>query len=146
MKLPTQRGFSLVEMLMALVVMAILASVALPAYQDSVRKSGRSAAKGALMGVAMRQEQHFLNNRSYSTDLGGLGLPDPYYVDKTNDAVAGSDARRIYQIALDNTSATSYDAVATALLDQSADGCGNYTLNANGARSVSGAAGSNVCW
>jgi type IV pilus assembly protein PilE len=141
-----QAGFSLIELMITLVVFAVLASVALPTYQDSVRKSGRTAAKGALMDVTMRQEQHFLNNRSYSTDLAGLGLPDPYYVDKTAAAVAASNARRVYRVTLANTGATSYDAVATPQLDQGEDGCGTFTLTAAGVRSVSGALGSDSCW
>ena len=50
------------------------------------------------MDIAMRQEQHFLNNRSYGTTLASLGLPDPYYVDKTASAVAKENDSRVYQI------------------------------------------------
>jgi type IV pilus assembly protein PilE len=141
-----QDGFGLVELLTVLVIISILAGLALPAYRDSVRKSGRTAAKGTLMDVALRQEQHFLNNRSYSANLAGLGLPDPYFVDKTNETVTGTDTRRIYKITLANTSATSYDAVATAQLDQAEDSCGNYTLKEDGTRQVSGSIGASVCW
>ena len=139
-------GFTVIELLAVLVVLAILATVAMPMYQNSVRKGSRTAAKGALMDVAMRQEQFFLNNRSYSTSLDALGLPDPYYVNKISDAVAAGDPGRVYQISLDNASATAYDAVASAVLDQAKDGCGNYTLTSTGNRSVSGAAGSTACW
>ena len=139
-------GFTFIEALVIMVVFAILATVALPAYQSSMRKSGRSAAKGALMDIAMRQEQFFLNNRSYSTSLGGLGLPDPYYVNKTSDSVASTDPARVYQITLSDASATAYDAVATPVKEQIKDGCGNYTLTSTGDRSVSGAAGHAACW
>lgn len=139
-------GFTVVEMLVILAVLAILATVAMPLYSDSVRKSGRAAAKGALMDVALRQEQFFLNNRRYSTTLSGLGLPDPYFINKSSDTVASSDAGRVYRITLSNASATGFDAVASAVLDQSKDYCGNYTLSSAGNRSVSGAAGADVCW
>jgi type IV pilus assembly protein PilE len=141
-----QAGFNLIELMIALVVFAILAAVALPSYRDSVRKSGRTAAKGALMDIAMRQEQHFLNNRSYGTSLASLGLPDPYYVDKTASAVAKENEGRVYQITLSDATATDYDAVATALLDQADDVCGNFTLSATGVKNVSGGAGASVCW
>lgn len=136
----------MVEALVVVVVFAILATVALPAYQESIRKSGRTAAKGALMDVALRQEQFFLNNRSYSTSLSALGLPDPYFVNKTADSVASTDPGRVYRITLANTSAVAYDAVATPVRDQAVDLCGNYTLTSTGNRSVSGTAGQTACW
>jgi type IV pilus assembly protein PilE len=141
-----QAGFNIIEILIVLVVFAILAAVALPSYRDSVRKSGRTAAKGALMDIAMRQEQHFLNNRSYGTSLASLGLPDPYYVDKATSSVAAESESRVYQVTLNNATGTSYDAVATALLDQQKDVCGNFTLTSTGVRTVSGGAGASVCW
>ena len=98
------------------------------------------------MDVVMRQEQHFLNNRSYGSSLGSLGLPDPFYVDKTAEAVAGSNGRRVYKITLANTSGTAFDAVATPILDQESDTCGKFTLTSTGAKSVSGAAGADACW
>jgi type IV pilus assembly protein PilE len=139
-------GTTLIEILMALMIIAALAAIALPTYQGSVRKSARAAGRGALMDVAMRQEQYFINNKSYSTALVGLGLPDPYYIDKTVEPVAASNDSRVYQLTLANTSATAYDAVATAVEQQSGDGCGNYTLKSDGTRSVSGVTGSAVCW
>lgn len=139
-------GFTIVEMLVIMAVLAILATVAMPLYSDSVRKSGRAAAKGALMNVALRQEQFFLNNRRYSGTLTGLGLPDPYFVNKASDTVASTDAGRVYRITLANATATGFDAVASAVLDQSNDVCGNYTLSSTGNRSVSGGAGADVCW
>lgn len=140
------KGFTMVEALVVVVVFAILAVITLPAYRDSMRKSGRSAAKGALMDIALRQEQFFLNNRSYSASLANLGLPDPYFVNKSSDSVASTDPGRVYRITLANTSATAYDAVATAVHEQTKDLCGNYTLTSTGNRSVSGAAGQTACW
>jgi type IV pilus assembly protein PilE len=139
-------GMTLIEILIVLVILAILSAVALPTYQGNVRKSGRAAAKGALMDVAMRQEQYFINNKSYATALPGLGLPDPYYFDKTTEQVAATDTSRAYQLTLANTTATSYDAVATPVHNQSVDGCGNYTLKSDGTRAVSGAVGNEACW
>ena len=141
-----QKGFSAIELLLVIAIAGILAAIALPAYRDSVRKSGRTGAKGALLDVAMRQEQFFLNNRSYSNSLAALGLPDPYFVNKSADPVAGTDSGRVYKISLDNATGTAYDAVATAVSDQSEDMCGNYTLKSSGDKLVSGAAGAARCW
>ena len=146
MELRRQAGFTAIELLITLVIFAVIAAAALPSYRDSIRKSSRTAARGALMDIAMRQEQHFLNNRSYGTSLASLGLPDPYYVDKTAAAVPAASNRRVYQITLASATNTDYDAVATAVLDQADDVCGNFTLTSTGVRSVSGGAGSDACW
>lgn len=139
-------GLTLIELLIALVIIGVLTTIAVPAYQGNLLKAGRSAAKGALMDVALRQEQHFINNKAYSTSLAGLGLPDPYYFDKSTEQVAAADSARAYQLTLANATATSFDVVATAILSQSDDVCGNYTLKSDGTRLVSGAAGNDVCW
>ena len=141
-----QKGFSAIELMIVVAIAGILATVALPGYRDSVRKSGRTGAKGALMDVAMRQEQFFLNNRSYSKTLTALGLPDPYFVNKSSDRVEGTDSGRVYKISLANATGTAYDAVATAVSDQADDRCGNFTLKSSGDKQVSGALGASACW
>lgn len=139
-------GFSLLELLVVISVAGILAAIALPAYRESIRKSGRTGARGALMDVALRQEQFFLNNRSYSDSLAGLGLPDPYVVNNRSETVASTDAAGVYTITLANVTGTSYDAVATAVNDQVKDNCGNFTLTSTGTKQVSGSMGSSDCW
>lgn len=141
-----QAGFTLIEIMIVLAILSILVTVAFPTYESSIRKSARTAAKGALMDVAARQEQFFMNNKSYSSSLTGLGLPDPYYIDKKNDGVTSTDANRAYQLSLENVTGTSFDAKATPQLSQTADVCGSYTLKADGSKVVTGAPGTSVCW
>lgn len=67
-----QAGFTLVELVIAMVIVAILASIAIPSYRDSVRKSDRRAAQAAMMHIANLQHQYFVANRTFGTvaDLG----------------------------------------------------------------------------
>lgn len=67
-------GFSLIELVVAMAIIAIVTAVALPAFQDSVRKSRRADAKAALLQVAANQEKWRANNPSYTTDLTKLGF------------------------------------------------------------------------
>ena len=142
----SMQGLTLIEVLIVLVISAIVAGIAVPSYQNSVRKSARAAAKGALYDVVLRQEQFFMNNKNYSGNLANLGLPDPYYIDKSAGYVSSSDSGRVYKLTLGNTSATTYDAIASAIVNQLGDGCGNYTLKSDGTKSASGAIGSAACW
>ncbi|WP_279253728.1 type IV pilin protein [Candidatus Seongchinamella marina] len=70
-----QRGFTLVELMIVVVIVAVLAGIALPAYQDSVRKANRSKAQSYLMEVAQRQQLYFNDSRSYATKVQ-LGFDD----------------------------------------------------------------------
>jgi type IV pilus assembly protein PilE len=70
------QGFTLIEVMIVVVIVAILAAVAVPSYQDSVRKTRRADAKEALTRIAAAQERYFFTNNSYGT-LFNLGLvPD----------------------------------------------------------------------
>lgn len=89
--LPMSRGFSLIELMIAVVIVGVIAAFAIPAYQDSVRKSKRADAKTALSDAAARMEQFYLDRKTYTDDLSDLNYvampggslttnsPDGYY-------------------------------------------------------------------
>jgi type IV pilus assembly protein PilE len=67
-------GFTLIELMIALVVVGILMMVALPAYQNSMRKSKRSEAFAAVSAVQLAQERYRANNAAYATSESALGI------------------------------------------------------------------------
>jgi type IV pilus assembly protein PilE len=64
-------GFTLIEVMVALAIVAILAAVAFPSYQSYVRRGIRAQGQVFLVDLAQRQEQFFLDQRRYATDIGG---------------------------------------------------------------------------
>lgn len=61
-----QAGFTLIEVMITVAVIGILAAVALPSYQDHVRKARRSAALAYLMDASAKQQQRLLDARAYA--------------------------------------------------------------------------------
>jgi type IV pilus assembly protein PilE len=77
------RGFTLIELVVVMVIVAILAAVAVPSYNRYVLQSHRTEAKTALLDIAGMEERYFTAQNAYSgspTDLGYTGTTWPVVV------------------------------------------------------------------
>ncbi len=63
----TQRGVTLIELVVVMIIVGILAAVAIPSYRNYVLRSQRSDAKDALLALATQQEKHYLQCNTYAT-------------------------------------------------------------------------------
>lgn len=61
-----QQGFTLIELMITVAIVAILASIAVPAYSDYVRRGQLSDATTALADLRVRMEQFYQDNRTYT--------------------------------------------------------------------------------
>jgi type IV pilus assembly protein PilE len=144
-----QRGFTLMELMVVVLIVAILAAVALPTYFDSVRKSNRTIAKTKLLELAGRQEQYFADNKVYTNDLTLLGVgANPTGVNSKGTFIASSSAASLYTIsaALSNSN-MSFTLTADTANSQTKDdaNCATLTLSETGARGGTGGMGAS-CW
>ena len=73
------RGFTLIEVMITCVIVAVLAAVALPQYTQHIVRANRTQAKQFMSDIANRQEQYLLDQRSYTDTIGagGLGMTPP---------------------------------------------------------------------
>jgi type IV pilus assembly protein PilE len=74
------RGFTLIELMIAIVIVAILATIAIPAYQAQLVKGRRSAAESTLLDIAQREQQYLLDQRSYAATVAALSTTIPVSV------------------------------------------------------------------
>ena len=127
MKSGRQSGFTLVELVIVMAIVAILAAVAFPAYQQQVRKGNRAAAQSEMMDIANRQQQFFLANRSYADSLDGLSYALPDEVSERYDTAIDVD---------NDATPPTFAITFTAKGSQASDG--NLTLDSEGVKERDG--------
>lgn len=133
----TINGFTLIELMITVAIIGILASIAIPSYQDSVRKSRRADAEGALMGLANALERKFTENNNYCNQGGTNGSNSCGDTNNTNDTGISplvTTLSSFYDYKIDSASATAYGLVAVPKGAQSSDKCGTLTLDNIGNR------------
>jgi len=90
------RGFTLIELMITVAIVAILASVAYPSYQQYIIRGKRAAAQAEMMDIANRQQQFLLANRSYASkatlEASGYTLPTEVGANYTYDIALGAGA------------------------------------------------------
>lgn len=110
------KGFTLVELMVAVAIIGILASIVVPSYQDYLRKGRRAAAQSVLMDVAQKQQQYLLDSRSYASDLSTLNISVP------------SDVSQYYAISLTAGDSAPPTFTATATPNSGTDQASDPTL------------------
>jgi len=115
----------LIEILIAVAIVAILASVAYPSYAAAIRRAHRSEAQGYLMQLYARQNQYFYDARAYASSVSTLGAPAP----------AGLLSHYTVVITLPLASPPAFTITATAIGSQAPDG--DLSIDQSGARSPS---------
>ena len=121
-------GFTLIELMITVAILAIVAAVAIPAYTSYVDRGKRAEARTALLDIAARQERYYSNNRQYAANLNDLKLSgtkseNGYYTLSITPRPSGSNNQ-------------DFDATATPS-GWTDDKCGNLGIDETGAKTQS---------
>ncbi|MDP3295571.1 MAG: type IV pilin protein [Nevskia sp.] len=153
-------GFTLIELMIAVAILALLATLALPAYRGHVLRTHRAVARVALVDLAAKMEVELLKTGAYpinfdfhlaGADAAMNGLRR-YAITASGEVQAARDDRSLYEISLETGDAASttrrFRLVATAVNSQAEDGtCASLSIDSAGRRlPVAGGAVGGDCW
>src|SRR5580704_9634517 len=130
-------GFTLIELMVTVAIVAILATIASAAYTSQVQKSRRTDARNAVLDLAGREEKLFSTTNAYSataTDLGYAAFP----------VAVGSG---YYNVSVVVGTPVTYVITATAIGTQLNDTqCATLSVNQLGVQSSTGTGTAATCW
>jgi type IV pilus assembly protein PilE len=137
-------GFTLIEMMITVAIIAILAAVALPSYDESRRKSRRADAKQMMMQAAQFMERSYTETNRYDKLRKADGTLDNIALPVGLTSASG------YTISIAAVAPATFSLNATPVVGgpQNADGCGIYTIDQAGVKSLAGVHSFPVsyCW
>lgn len=130
----TQRGFTLIELMITVAIVGILAAIAYPNYTQYVQRGYRAEGIAMVTDAVARMERYFAQNNTYAVpNLAALG-----YTAETTTTSSGK-----YALSLSSTpTATTYTLQVAPQGTQAKDTCGNLSIDQAGTKTPNKA----ECW
>lgn len=134
------RGFTLIELMVTVTIVAVLAAIALPSYASYIARARRADAMGQLVQAAQFMQRFYAANDSFSTDRAGNPV-----IDHVPGSLkqSPSDSAKLYDLAipmgaapLTNPMGFTLHMVPVAGGVMGQDACGAFTLTSTGLRGV----------
>jgi type IV pilus assembly protein PilE len=113
-----QKGFSLIELMIVVAIVAILGAVAYPSYMDSVTDARRADAQAVLMEAAQYMERFYTENNRYDEDTGGTAVALPAQLAES----PRDSGTKFYDLTVQASSRSTYTLRATPKNGQAGNG------------------------
>jgi len=141
---PRSRGFSLIELMVVVAIVAILGTIATGAYRNYVMRATRTEGRMALLAIQAAQEKYFLQNNQYAQDIATVIAPPPAGLG-INLTAGGVTSGGNYTVTIAATPTTyTLQAAVTPGSPQTHDTtCPTFTVSDQGVRTPADASG---CW
>lgn len=129
------KGFTLIELMIALAILAIVIGIAVPSYNNQITKTRRAEGKAAIMDAAQGLERCFTRYSAYNAGNCGVSFPI-------------TSEEGWYIVTAPTLTATTYTLTATPQNGQATSDtdCANLSLTHTGSKSISGSGTVDDCW
>ena len=140
-----ERGFSLIELMVVIAIVAILSNIAASSYRNYVLRAARTEGRMALLAIQVAQEKFFLQRNQYAQDIATVRADPPAGLGISTLSAAGVTPGGAYTISFVAPTATTYtlQAVATGSQTKDTAACLTFTIDWQGARTPPDTSG---CW
>lgn len=133
-------GFTLIELMITVAIVAVLAAIAYPSYQESVAKGRRAQAKTMLAQAQQWLERHYSENYRYDQTAAGVAINNDaggVFNSQFGVAPVSSEGAAVYTITLaTQNSGRTYTLTATRYGSMGSDRCGDLSVTNTGRKSV----------
>ena len=148
-----QKGFTLIEVMVVVIIVAILASIGYPSYLDHLIRSKRAAAQGFMMSIANKEEQVMLDYRCYVSVAGNADFPkDPAGAPPGLNLTVPPDVSDHYNIVVVGACPTNAPPTYTITATPTSPAqmkdlkCNKLTLDQTGNKGITGTGSVQNCW
>ena len=128
----TMRGFTLIEVMITVAIVAILAAIAYPSYVEHINRTRRAEAQATLMELAQWMEQRYMLNMGYNRDNQGNTLDLAQANGLLQTQIQNATISTYYDFEFTNIAGNAFTLNAAPRGTQAKDKCGTLTFNSLG--------------